>query len=172
MHYVILRDDDTNALTPVDCLELLYRPFLDRNLPVNLATIPEVSLEAISPDGHPEAFLFGNTANSKTRTKPLAGNDELVSYLRKNSGYRIVQHGLHHDCFEFDRDDRAEVRRRLQRGTDLLVTAGFSAPKTFVAPHDRFTRASLDETAKRFEVISSGWYEKDRLPVAWWPRYL
>ncbi|HWF18927.1 MAG TPA: hypothetical protein VG754_06640, partial [Verrucomicrobiae bacterium] len=39
-------------------------------------------------------------------------------------------------------------------------------------PHDRFTRASLDETAKRFEVISSGWYEKDRLPVAWWPRYL
>ena len=29
MHYVILRDDDTNALTPVGCLEQLYRPFLD-----------------------------------------------------------------------------------------------------------------------------------------------
>ena len=35
MRYVILRDDDTNALTPVDCLERLYRPFLNRGLPVN-----------------------------------------------------------------------------------------------------------------------------------------
>ena len=37
MRYVILRDDDTNALTPIECLETLYRPFLDRGLPVNLA---------------------------------------------------------------------------------------------------------------------------------------
>ena len=44
MRYVILRDDDTNALTPVACLERLYRPFLDRGLPVSLAAIPEVSL--------------------------------------------------------------------------------------------------------------------------------
>ena len=27
MRYVIIRDDDTNALTPVECLERLYRPF-------------------------------------------------------------------------------------------------------------------------------------------------
>ncbi|HZV32993.1 MAG TPA: DUF2334 domain-containing protein [Verrucomicrobiae bacterium] len=172
MHYVILRDDDTNALTPVDCLERLYRPFLQRGLPVNLATIPEVSLKATSPDGKPEAFLFGNNGASKAATKPLVASGELVQYLVKNPGYRIVQHGLHHDCFEFDRDDRAEIRRRLQRGTDLLVKAGFPAPKAFVAPHDRFSRASLEEAAQHFPVISSGWYEKDRLPVAWWPRYL
>src|SRR5436190_17389012 len=57
MRYVILRDDDTNALTPVDCLERLYRPFLDRGFPVNLAVIPEVRTDAVGPDGRREGFL-------------------------------------------------------------------------------------------------------------------
>ena len=51
MRYVILRDDDTNALTPVECLEKLYRPFLARGLPVNLATVPEVRMDARTPEG-------------------------------------------------------------------------------------------------------------------------
>ena len=53
MRYVIIRDDDTNALTPVSCLERLYRPFLERGIPVNLATIPEVALDTKLPDGKP-----------------------------------------------------------------------------------------------------------------------
>src|SRR6266511_3759618 len=57
MRYVILRDDDTNALTPVECLERLYRPFLDRGLPVNLAVIPDVATDATTPDGRREGFL-------------------------------------------------------------------------------------------------------------------
>src|SRR5438477_438924 len=58
MRYVIIRDDDTNALTPVECLERLYRPFLDRGLPINLAVIPEVSTAAKMSDGKPEGFLL------------------------------------------------------------------------------------------------------------------
>ena len=54
MRYVILRDDDTNALTPIECLETLYRPFLDRGLPVNLSVIPEVRINVTMPDGRPE----------------------------------------------------------------------------------------------------------------------
>ena len=49
MRYVIIRDDDTNASTPVECLERLYRPFLERGLPVNLAVIPDVSTDATTP---------------------------------------------------------------------------------------------------------------------------
>lgn len=172
MHYVILRDDDTNALTPPDCLERLYRPFLNRQLRVNLATVPEVSLRATSSDGRPEAFLFGNSPKPGFATKRIGESPELVDYLLKSSSYRIVQHGLHHECFEFELNDADEVNRRLDRGTELLMKAGFPAPKAFVAPHDRFTRISLEETARRFPVISSGWYEKDRLPMTWWPRYL
>ena len=67
MRYVIFRDDDTNALTPVDCLERLYRPFLDRGLPVNLATIPDVSVHATQADGKPEGFLLAGRQRASER---------------------------------------------------------------------------------------------------------
>jgi len=59
MRYVLLRDDDTNALTPVECLERLYRPFLDRGLPVNLAAIPKVRTDVAGTHGLLEGYLFG-----------------------------------------------------------------------------------------------------------------
>jgi hypothetical protein len=169
MRYVILRDDDTHALTPVSCLERLYRPFLDRNLPVNLATIPEVNTAARMPNGQPEGFLL----DGKTRegVAPMGGNPELVSYLKKNPHYHIVQHGCHHEPMEFDLPNRAEAARRLDYGKKVLMDAGFSPPRAFVAPHDKFSPASFQEVAGRFNVVSSGWYEWRRLPPSWWPRY-
>lgn len=169
-HYVILRDDDTNALTPVACLERLYRPFLNAGLPVNLATIPEVRTDAVCPNGKREGFL--PKANPDTPdTLPLGENRELVRYLQSNRGYRVVHHGCHHDCCEFESTDRREIRRRLDLGAQRFAEAGFDPPTTFVAPHDRFSRASLEETARRFRVVSSGWFECRRLPISWWPRY-
>jgi hypothetical protein len=170
MRYVILRDDDTNALTPVDCLERLYRPFLDRNLPVNLAVIPDVDTHALTPDGKPEGFLFAKNG-TRSATVPIGGNAGLVNYLRQNSGYNIVQHGCHHDCFEFNRESSREISARLEHGLKLFAEAGFERPGTFVAPHDKLSRASYREVARRFDVISSGWFELQRLPVAWWPKY-
>jgi len=171
MRYVILRDDDTNALTPVECLERLYRPFLDRRLPVNLAVIPEVRPDVTLPDGRREGFLLAKDAAAST-TVPIRENPKLVAYLRANAGYHIVQHGCHHDYFEFDCEDGTEVVRRLEHGTQCLIQAGFPRPQTFVAPYDKFSRASLKATAERFRVISTGWFELRRLPLAWWPRYV
>src|SRR5947207_13961786 len=65
MRYVILLDDDTNALTSVDCLERLYRHFLERGLPVNLAVIPDVSTGATTPAGERERFL--SAANGRAQ---------------------------------------------------------------------------------------------------------
>jgi len=223
MRYVILRDDDTNALTPVECLERLYRPFLDRDLPVNLAVIPDVSTNALTPDGKTEGFLFANNGaarpgsagvppasepfnsqdqsnssnagttspppigcdragaragvsekedDSVRSTVPIADNPILVKYLRENCHYHVVQHGCHHDCFEFDRKAPSDITARLEHGTKLLTAAGFPRPVTFVAPHDKLSRESYREVAKRFQVISSGWFELERLPVTWWPQYV
>ena len=74
MRYVIIRDDDTNALTPVSCLEQLYRPFLERGLPVNLATIPEVALDTSLEDGKPEGFLAYRNGTT-SRTVPIGAKD-------------------------------------------------------------------------------------------------
>jgi hypothetical protein len=170
-HCVILRDDDTNALTPVACLERLYRPFLDRGLPVNLATIPEVREDARTRDDQREGFL-PRESNPAVETVPLADNRALVDYLRANPGYHIVQHGCFHDTFEFDRTDRSEVVRRLERGAQRLREAGFEAPTTFVAPHDKLSPVAFEEVARRFRVISTGWFEWRRLPSAWRRSYL
>jgi hypothetical protein len=166
--YVILRDDDTNALTPVASLERLYRPFLDRGLPVNLAVIPEVRRATTDPRGRREGFVPPGQGEP---TVPLIKSPELVRYLKANPHLHLVQHGCHHDCFEFGISDPQEIAHRFDRGAQRFVEAGFKAPVTFVAPHDRFSPASLEAAAERFAVVSSGWFELRRLPPAWWPRY-
>lgn len=171
MKYVILRDDDTNALTPVSCLERLYRPFLDRGLPVNLATIPLVNPHVKLPDGRREQFA-PPSASGVTGPVPIGSNRGLVEYLQANPGYRIVQHGFHHDYFEFDSGNAAEVARRLDEGTRLLAEAGFAKPTTFVAPYDKLSRTSMRLAAERFPVVSTGWFELERLPMVWWPAYV
>lgn len=171
MRYVILRDDDTSALTPVDCLERLYRPFLDRGLPVNLATIPNVATNTRLPDGRLEGFLVARNGTTQ-ETVPLAENAELIAYLKSNMGYEVVQHGYRHDYFEFDRLGTDDVVRRLEQGIRCLNDAGFEQAKTFVAPYDKFSRDSLREVARRFPVLSTGWFELRRLPRTWWPQYL
>lgn len=170
MHYVILRDDDTNALTPINSLERLYRPFLERGLPVNLAVIPEVRLDSRRPDGGIEGFLpTGHRPVAATRR--MEESPDLVAYLRANPGYHVAQHGCYHDCFEFDQVDTAAADHLMERGTRRLREAGFKRPQAFVAPHDRFSRSGLAAAARRFEVVSSGWFELGRQPRAWLPHY-
>jgi hypothetical protein len=170
MHYVILRDDDTHALTPRSCLERLYRPFLDHGLPVNLAVIPEVRTDVRMPDGRPEGFLSAGRSTTRSLA-PIAESRELVDYLKAEAGYHIVHHGCHHDYFEFGLSDRRELARRLDHGTQRLLEAGFSKPRTFVAPYDRLSRAAYLEVAERFDVISTGWFAAGRIPLRWWPGY-
>jgi hypothetical protein len=171
MRYVIIRDDDTNAFTPVECLERLYRPFLDKGFSVNLALIPEVATDTRTPDGRLEGFLVAKEQTS-CRSVAIGDNSGLVQYLVDNPGYRIVQHGFHHHYFEFDHERRQEIVKALDEGTRLLTDAGFSKPETFVAPYDKLSRPSLEEVARRFRVLSTGWFELGRLPLTWWPKYI
>ncbi|HET7625785.1 MAG TPA: DUF2334 domain-containing protein [Verrucomicrobiae bacterium] len=170
MRYVILRDDDTNALTPVEYLERLYRPFLDRGFPVNLAVIPDVATNTTLPDGGPEGFLVARNG-TRAASVPIAENARLVNYVRENSGYHVAQHGCHHDYFEFDRTSDSEIARRLDHGAKCLMDAGFEPSKTFVAPYDKFSPASFRNVSKRFSIVSTGWFELRRLPKSWWPKY-
>ncbi len=170
MRTVILRDDDTCACTPRDCLERLYRPFLERGLPVNLAVIPEVRTDVCTPDGQLEGFLTSGRIPAG-RLAPIAGQPALVDYLRAEPLYHILQHGCHHDYLEFGSADRAQLTWRLDHGAQCLREAGFERPETFVAPYDRMSRTAYTEIAARFDVISTGWFEAGRVPLAWWPQY-
>src|SRR5688500_17409358 len=124
MKYVILRDDDTNALTPIECLEKLYRPFLDQGLPVNLATIPNVSTDATWAEGKPELFLMAKHG-SVPKNLPLGSNSKLVDYLKSNSGFHILQHGCRHEfvnrTYEFAQENRWDISSRLDEGIKYLL---------------------------------------------------
>lgn len=175
MKYVILRDDDTNALMPAERLERLYRPFLDRGMPVNLAVIPRVCAAAAYEPGQPERFLAAPNPTGADYVS-IGENKALISYLRANPLLRVVQHGCSHEsvhgCREFDHEDAAEIARRLDDGARALEKAGLGRSSAFVAPYDRLSRTSLLAAAARFRVISTGWFEWRRLPPAWWPRYV
>lgn len=170
MRYVILRDDDTNALTPPACLERLYGAFLERGLPVNLAVIPEVNVNTKIPDGAPEGYLMHRNGCAAEKVA-IGANAALTTYLRENNGYKIAQHGCHHDWHEFDCPERSQAAGRLERGTRILMEAGFPKPDAFVAPYDKLSRSSFPEVAARFRVLSTGWFEMRRLPWSWWPRF-
>ena len=175
MKYVIIRDDDTNALTPIECLERLYRPFLDANLPVCLATIPDVRSDVRLPNGDPEGFLVA-AKGVKPGYYKIGSNPKLVNYLRSNPNYEIVHHACHHEFVngapEFDIHDAADVARRLDHGFQCLREAGFADSGTFVAPYDRLTPASYSEVVKRCKLISTGWFDRRRIPQAWLPGYV
>jgi len=170
MHYVILRDDDTCAYTPPACLERLYRPCLERGMPVNLAVIPEVRTDVRTPDGRLEGFLAAGRGPDVPMA-PIGADLGLVDYIRSEPGYHVAQHGCHHDMFEFGGSDRAELARRLDRGARVLLDAGIARPAAFVAPYDRLSRAAFVEVAARFEVISTGWFEARRVPLRWSAAY-
>jgi hypothetical protein len=174
MKYVIIRDDDTNALMPVEYLERLYRPFIQRNLPVNLAVIPNVSTKASYAPGRLEKFLLAYHGDGNGCV-PIGTNAELLRYLRCFPQYNFVQHGSRHefvgDHYEFDHEDRAEIAKRLDEGIQFFEQAGLPRPRGFVAPYDQLSRVSMEEVAKRFEVVSTGWFEMGRIPPSWWPKY-
>lgn len=171
MNYVILRDDDTCALTPTVCLERLYRPFLDRGLPVNLAVIPNVNTRATWADGSEEGFLHAKRGDEPAHLA-IGSNRELIDYLRANDGFQFVHHGYEHTYLEFNRNDPAVMARKLEDGVRCFEAAGMAPPKTFVAPYDQLSRASYREVARRFRVLSTGWFEFRKLPPAWWPQFL
>jgi len=83
----------------------------------------------------------------------------------------VVQHGCHHDVFEFGDTRRDELSRRLDLGARFLSDVGFGRPSAFVAPYDRMSPAAFIEVAARFDVISTGWFEARRLPRRWWPAF-
>jgi hypothetical protein len=152
---------------------------LDRGLPVNLATIPNVRSDVFYPKGplagQPEGFLVA-AKGAKPGTYPIGSNEKLADYLLANSGFKIVHHAYHHEFVngrpEFDNPDGADVGRRLDAGLKFLREAGFSRPSTFVAPYDLITRQAYLELAKRFRLISTGWFQLSRTPIQWWPQFL
>lgn len=170
--YVVLRDDDTNALTPAACLERLYAAALQAGTPISLAVVPAVTTRAVTPAGGAEGFLWHPAPVGPARCASIADEGgAVVAWLRDRPLVEVVQHGFCHELFELDRGDRGDIGRRLDDGARLLRDAGLSPAPAFVAPYDRMSRAAFQEVGRRFSLISTGWFEARRMPITWWPAF-
>lgn len=170
MRYVILRDDDTNSLTPSEYLEILFRPFLDRGLPITLAVIPNVKTTVTTPDGVRERFLMMRKQNTP-EVLPIGSNPKLIEYLRGNPGYHFAQHGYYHDFLEFTSTNTQELANRLDQGIRFFQEAGLPRANVFVAPQDKLSKEAVVEIKKRFPILSTSWFQRDQIPISWWPHY-
>jgi len=131
--------------------------------------IASVAMDTRKPDGELEGYLLNQAGRG---VLPIGKNQELVSYLRQNPLYHVVQHGCHHKYLEFDKLENGEIAARISEGMQALRDAGFPRPETFVAPYDKLSRESFVEVTQNFRVLSTGWFELKRLPRAWWPSYV
>ena len=135
MKYVIIRDDDICFFTSPKELELVYRPLLEENKPVNLAVIPIVDTLLGEP------FVKRRIPN--IRYANIEWNKDLVEFI-KQYNFEVLQHGLTHTVFqriprfipEFRLRDKAELLRRVKLGMKILTNTFGRKPRFFVPPWD------------------------------------
>lgn len=175
MTLVLLRDDDANATTDPELLARAYAPLLDAGMPVCFAVIPEVALDTLDPDGRREGFLSAATPASRD-TRTLLHGDALAAWLRGHDReVDFFLHGLSHarvrEGTELGALTREEAAARLERGRRILHAALERVPLGFVAPWDAVSRGALEAVTDAFDLFSTGYVDRSRLPPSAWPSH-
>ncbi len=176
MTLFLVRDDDPNATTDPEMLERGYAPLLDAGIPITFATIPDVRLDTRAPDGTCERFLHPDSPDGATHVR-MVRTTPLAQWLRAHaSQVDVFVHGLTHERVragtEFGALDAAESASRLLRGRGILREALDREPVGFVAPWDAMSADALRACADQFELVSTGWVDRGRLPASAWPAHV
>jgi len=172
MTMYLVRDDDANATTEPERLERVYAPLLDAGIPVSFAVIPEVALDTRAPDGARERFLDSSRPDSST-SLPLRWDTPLARWIRANQGQvSVMMHGLSHSRrrsgTEFGALTGCEAADLVARGIDIMVDSLGRCPRAFVAPWDALSKGSLSAATSAFDLVSTGFVDRDRLSPADW----
>ncbi|MBA3683790.1 MAG: DUF2334 domain-containing protein [Planctomycetes bacterium] len=167
MTLFLIRDDDANATTDPERLGSVYAPLLDAGMPVCFAVVPAVALDTVGPDGAREGFIRADAP--ATGFSRLARDTPLSSWLRADGARRdVLVHGLNHARVrtgsEFGALDRAEASARIADALAIMVAALDRAPRGFVAPWDALSRPALVAATTAFDIVSTGWVDRRKLP--------
>ena len=170
---VILRDDDVNTTTPVERLERVYRPLLAEGHKITFATIPKVATGTVVPTGEREPFIMGTHGATEL---PLQRDTPIVGWLRENAALvEAGMHGLTHarlrNGTEFGSLTQAEAAARLDEGLKIMEHAFGKRPRSFIAPWDELSRGSIAATTERFDVVSTSFLNRKKLPASQWPKH-
>ena len=180
MKYILIRDDDLNYFTKFEQIECVYGFMFEQGLSVNFSTIPAVNAAAKTIDRDTgkfirEPFLPAETEGLKGNY-PIDKNASLLSKLRSIGSNEYLHHGYEHsqsrEGCEFESSDKRLLSEKLDHGREILRRGFGSAPETFVAPQDKYSKEAFELIQKRFNTFSLGWIDRRRLPVTSLHRYV
>lgn len=171
MTLVLVRDDDANATTDPRLLEQSYDPLLAAGVPVCFAVIPKVTLDVRDPEGRREAFLAADAGTEGVRA--LEAASPLAAWLRRTEGATdVFVHGLTHGRLRAGTELGAlsfeEAAARVGEARRLLGDALGRVPIGFVAPWDAVSRGALAAVTHAFDLFSTGFVDRRRLPPLAW----
>ena len=176
MTLFLIRDDDANATTDPDWLARAYAPLFDSGIAVCFAVIPRVALDVRDPQGHREKFLAPDVPD-RPAVREVGPETALCSWLREHEeAADVFVHGLTHervrDGTEFGALSRPEAEVRLSEARRLVTTAIGRVPLGFVAPWDEVSRGALDAIVASFDLFSTGFVDRRRLPPRAWAEHV
>lgn len=168
MSTFLLRDDDANATTDPEVLARVYAPLLDAGHRLAFATIPEVALDTLAPDGRREAFLSPAWPASAAHAR-MHRDTPLAVWLRAHAHeVDVLQHGLSHARVRAGTELGAlgleEARARIDLGKRILTGALDDVPAGFVAPWDKLSRDAMDAAMRAYDFVSTSWVAPGALP--------
>lgn len=172
MSLILLRDDDANATTDPDALARGYAPLFDGGHPVCFAVIPNVALDVRGPDGRREGFVSPDAPDEPSH-RPLGPETPLAVWLRRHEQQAdVFLHGLTHERVregtELGALSRAEASARIEDAVRRMRVAIDRVPIGFVAPWDAVSRGALEAVTGRFDLFSTGFVDRRRLPPRAW----
>jgi peptidoglycan/xylan/chitin deacetylase (PgdA/CDA1 family) len=176
MGIIVVRDDDPNATTRPERLERVYAPLFDAGIPVNFSVVPEVALDVRRDDGRRELFL-DESAEDCDSVEELTDATPLAAWLRRHEGaVDVFVHGLSHRRLrartEFGALDQAEAALRIERGISIMERALGRRPVGFVPPWDALSAGAVRAATEAFDLISTAWVDRHRLPFGAWPAFV
>jgi hypothetical protein len=170
---IVLRDDDISYFTEIDQFRTVHRLLLEKQVPFNIAVIPEVRADIQSMDGRFEGFIPPEFSG-KPDSHSISENTALVSFVQKHPFIEVAQHGFSHQKnargeAEFAQRDSADLKCRLEKGIGIIRQTFGGAPRFFVPPFDTVSAEALRMIHKRYDGISLSGFGHSILPMRLWP---
>ncbi len=172
---IVLRDDDISYFTEIDQFRTVHRLLLEKQIPFNIAVIPEVRADIQSMDGRFEGFIPPGFYG-KPDSHSISENPALVSYVLKHPFIEVAQHGFSHQKNargepEFAQHNNADLKYRLEKGADILRQTFGRTPRCFVPPFDTVSAEALRMIREQYDGISLSSFGHSILPMRLWPGF-
>jgi hypothetical protein len=173
--HILIRDDDISYFTDPEKFQTVHRVLIERQIPLNIAVVPNARADVLDADGRVEGFI-GQPHQGKSGFFPVSENRDLVSFLRSHRFIDIAQHGFSHEKTvsglpEFAAEKSDELELNLHKGSILLEDTFGSRPLFFVPPFDTVSRGVLQMLRSRFNGVCLSRIPRGLLPVSLWAKH-